>query len=108
MHLRHRALATALLCAGITAAPAPAGAQDTARGRALYEARCDRCHETSVHQRSRRAAGSFAEIRGYVVRWDRELGPIWTREDIDAVTRWLNERYYRYPCPTEVCKAERA
>ena len=85
----------------------PAGA-DTSLGQALYEARCDKCHDTSVHARNPRSAKSFDEIRGFVARWDKELGTAWTDEEINEVARYLNERYYKFPCPPSVCKDEQA
>lgn len=81
---------------------------DAERGRALYEARCNDCHDRSVHRRAPRAARTFAEVRSFVARWDRELGALWRSDEIDAVTRYLNERFYGYPCPASVCGAERA
>ncbi|HLT27481.1 MAG TPA: hypothetical protein VK047_12420 [Zeimonas sp.] len=72
-------------------------------GAALYESRCTGCHERSVHSREPRRAGSFDHIRAYVYRWDRFLGGSWRRDEIDAVAQYLNERYYHFPCPPEVC-----
>jgi hypothetical protein len=87
-----------------------ASAQDLAaeRGRALYEARCDTCHESSVHKRSPRSASDFAQIREFVMRWDRHLGSSWRDDEINAVTRYLNDRYYKYPCPQTICSLQRA
>jgi mono/diheme cytochrome c family protein len=93
------AAAFALLGAGA------ATAADPARGRSLYESRCDGCHDESVHQRSPRRAASFEQIRAYVWRWSRELGTAWTDADLDAVAQYLNEKYYGFPCPPDVCKA---
>lgn len=90
-----------------TPAFAPA-AQADARGRALYEERCGGCHDRSVHQRSARSATDFAGVRAAVVRWDREIGALWRGDEIDAVTRYLNERYYQYPCSGPACPAPRA
>ena len=107
--MRNRVLAAVILQVALwLAAPgAIAQSQEIARGRALYETRCGLCHDRSVHQRNPRAAQSFAEIRSFVVRWDRELGAVWRAEEIDAVSRYLNDRYYHYPCPQVVCKSER-
>lgn len=99
---------TMLLAAALLLAAGGACAAETERGRALYEARCDRCHDVSVHGRSARSARTFDQIRAYVARWDRELGTAWTMSDINAVARYLNEKYYRFPCPAEYCKAEQA
>ena len=78
--------------------------EDTGRGRALYEARCDGCHDTSVHNRGSRKARDFDALRREVARWDDELGHAWTDAEIDDVTAFLNERYYRFPCPTKICR----
>ena len=88
-------------------APSQAAAADAAQGRALYETRCVGCHDRSVHGRTTRAARSFDEVRGYVVNWDRQTGALWRDDEIDAVTRYLNERYYRFPCPAAVCGTDR-
>jgi hypothetical protein len=93
------ALATGwLLCAGTAARGA-----DAQRGREFYEARCDLCHNTSVHARAARTATSFDDLRRQVARWDTELGAIWSPRDVDDVTVYLNNRYYRFPCPESVC-----
>ena len=97
------AVALALLAAG---GPGAQGAEP-ARGATLYDARCGSCHDRGVHQRASRTAKNYAALRASVVRWDRELGAAWRADEIDAVTNYLNERYYRYPCPIAVCSAER-
>jgi len=98
------AIGLGLLACGMPAIAAPA---DAARGRALYETRCGGCHERSVHARSVRSAKSFAEVRAWVANWDRQTGGLWRDDEIDAVTRYLNDRYYRFPCPDEVCGTDR-
>lgn len=98
----------ACLSAASWGGAAVAQSPELERGRALYEARCNDCHDRSVHRRDPRAAKTFAEIRSFVVRWDRELGALWRAEELDAVTRYLNQRFYGYPCPASVCGAERA
>ena len=103
--LRGAVLAAVMVLAG--GAPTEAMSADAMRGRALYEARCSGCHDRSVHARAMRAARSFDEVRGYVVSWDRQIGTLWRDDEVDAVTRYLNERYYRYPCPPAVCGTER-
>lgn len=84
------------------------GQRDLARGQSLYETSCGGCHDRSVHGRAERSARTYEEIRSYVVRWQREVRASWQPDDIDAVTAWLNDRYYRFPCPTTVCAAPRA
>lgn len=72
---------------------------DDDRGRGLYEARCGGCHDRSVHRRETRIAGDYAALRAQVLRWDRALGAQWRDDEIDAVARHLNARFYRLPCP---------
>lgn len=90
------------------AVPAALAQTDLARGQVLYEARCADCHDRSVHGRPVRSAASFEEVRALVVHWQREVGAGWQPDEVDAVTHYLNERYYRFPCPTTVCGVPRA
>ena len=79
-------------------------AADADRGRALYESRCTECHSESVHGRAKRVAADFADVRRWVSRWSDNLGLRWGEGEIDDVSVYLNDTYYRYPCPREVCK----
>lgn len=98
--------ASLLLClAGLTSAHAAADAE---RGKTLYETRCGACHATSVHNRSVRSARSFDALRVQVLRWSAEAGGSWTAEEIDDVALYLNQRYYRFPCPPGKCKDHQA
>jgi len=97
------AAAVWLMCGLLTA-----HAADAERGRVLYEARCDLCHRTSVHVREARKATSFEALRVQVARWNTELGGAWSRDEIDDVTRYLNNRYYLFPCPESVCGSGQA
>ena len=78
-------------------------AADVDRGRALYESRCYECHSPAAHVRPSHVAADFEEIRGWVRRWNQNLDLQWTDEDIVDVTVFLNNSYYRYPCPADVC-----
>jgi len=95
MFVRHP-VAGAMLAAALAAfigLPAAHAQADASRGQTLYEAHCSACHDRRREQ---------------VVRWQREVGVAWQAEDVDAVTIYLNQRYYRFPCPTTVCAAPRA
>ena len=85
-------------------APPIAAAADAARGAALYESRCDSCHSESVHGRAKRVAKDFDAVRGWVRRWNDNLSLRWGDEEIDDVSMYLNNTYYKYPCPPSVCK----
>jgi hypothetical protein len=69
------------------------------RGRLLYENHCVSCHTSTVHVREKRKAADFAALRGWVARWSTELKLKWGEEEQLAVTRYLNDRHYRYPAP---------
>jgi len=95
-----------LLAAACWLTPAAAGNPD--RGRALYEARCVECHDTSVHRRETRKATTFAGVLAQVGRWNASLGGAWTAADIEDVAVYLNWRYYRHSCPESVCGPKQA
>lgn len=80
-----------------------ASAADRDRGMVLYEARCVACHSTGVHVRENRRAKNFDDVREWVTRWSNFLGSDWGPTEIDDVSRYVNERYYNFPCPTEIC-----
>jgi len=94
------ALAGALTCV----LPLAGNAQDAGRGKELYETRCVGCHSKSVHNRESRKAKDFEALRAEVSRWNRELGGAWRTEEVDDVSVFLNERYYKFQCPQTVCR----
>ena len=93
---------------GLAGLSESAVAADPGRGSVLYETRCIACHSSSVHQRSARKAKSFDGVRVQVLRWSDEVGGSWSGDEIDDVTLYLNQRYYRFRCPPSVCKANQA
>lgn len=106
MHLS-RFLPIAIAFASLAWA-APAYAESLARGKSLYDTKCHECHTRSVHNRASRKAKNFMGIRREVARWDGTLGGGWSKEEIDDVTLYLNETYYKYRCPQTICKSHRA
>jgi hypothetical protein len=92
----------AILLLGLATA-APLHAADIERGRMLYESGCTACHSRSVHLRQARRAPDYPAIRAQVERWGREAGVPWTRDDLDDVTFFLNDRYYRFNCRDGKC-----
>lgn len=103
----HRTLASiARIAAALALAAVPAArAADIARGRALYELRCDACHTESVHGRAHRVAKNLAEVRHWVSRWNESLSIGWSDAEIDDVAAYLNATYYRFDCATPACAA---
>lgn len=93
-----RAVLLLLLCLA-----APVRSADLERGRLLYESRCTACHARSVHLRESRRAPDYPGVRAQVERWSREAGVAWTRDELDDVTYFLNDRYYRFNCRAGRC-----
>lgn len=77
----------------VAAQPAP----DSSRGELLYSTHCIGCHSAQVHWRDKRLATDWASLRMQVFRWQMNTGLAWSDEDIVAVTRYLNDLYYRFP-----------
>lgn len=95
------AIAAALIVG--SAAWRTAAAADGDRGMVLYDTRCVACHNTGVHNRDKRRALNFADVREWVSRWSNFLGSDWGPTEIDDVTRYVNDRFYGFPCPTDIC-----
>jgi mono/diheme cytochrome c family protein len=100
--------AIAILALSLAVPALAQAAADAERGKLLYETRCSACHASSVHKREARKAKSFTALRAQVLRWSAEGGGAWSADEIDAVTQYLNRRYYGFPCPATVCKAAQA
>lgn len=98
--------ASSLAALGLLVFSLSAIAADPARGKALYETRCTVCHNTSVHQSTSRKATSFAGVRAQVARWSGQLGTSWDPGDVDDITVYLNDLYYKLPCPPASCPAK--
>lgn len=95
---------TRLVClAGLSlAAPAFAGAAgDT--GKQLHDGNCQACHAkqfggdpAAIYQRANRMVKNRAALRGQVQRCEQNMDLGWFDDQIDAVTRYLNDSFYRF------------
>ena len=76
---------------------APALAQDSARGRALYETHCLTCHYERIHKRepSRSLVQSMADLRAEVAFRTRFTDQSLTPEDLEDIVQYLNRSHYR-------------
>jgi mono/diheme cytochrome c family protein len=101
--MNHRAVAVCIATLFVASSVTLAQSPPAQRGLRLYENECIACHNESVHSRSPRAAKSLVEIRSYVTKWSGVVGTRWSEEEIEEVTAYLNERYYRFACPTIKC-----
>lgn len=84
----------------------PAAAQDLggreSRGRMLYEHHCIACHNTQMHWRDRKLATDWPSLKALVRRWQAAAQLNWSEDDIDDVTRFLNDAIYRLPVAGKV------
>ena len=88
--------------------PGAGGRRRLRAGKLLYNARCVGCHDKSVHNREARKALTIEGIRAQVRRWDAFTGGAWREDEVNDVTSYLNELFYRYPCPPAVCPEKKA
>ncbi len=87
-----------LLAACLALALPPALAQETQRGRELYETHCLGCHYERIHKRdpARSVVRSFTQLRVEVVRRAEQTRRPFTLEDLDDMTNYLNRSHYRF------------
>jgi hypothetical protein len=75
----------------------PLQAADHTRGAGLHNGNCLSCHDDSVYTREERRMKTLPGLRKQVRRCELALGLRWFDEDIDAVTGFLNDRFYHLP-----------
>lgn len=78
--------------------PFYAHAEHTAvhRGQLLYENHCQVCHDSTVHIREHHKAKSSSDVQGWVIRWQNHLKLGWTMEEVNQVTDYLSETFYKF------------
>lgn len=67
------------------------------RGELLYETHCLACHTEQMHWREQRLVTDLESLAMQVQRWETVTRAGWSNEDIEAVVRYLNKVYYRFP-----------
>jgi mono/diheme cytochrome c family protein len=91
--------------AAFAAPPTPAA---PTRGELLYTTHCIACHNSQMHWRDQRLATDWASLRAQVRRWQDVAKLAWSDDDIREVTRYLNDRIYRFPVEAEKTISQRA
>lgn len=86
--------AASLAIAMATLNLAPAWAQS--RGELLYTTNCIACHTEQVHWRDRKLVRDWNSLTEQVRRWQDVASLGWRDDDIVAVARYLNHRYYGF------------
>jgi mono/diheme cytochrome c family protein len=69
---------------------------EPSRGQLLYDTHCVACHDTQVHWRDARAVTDWRSLKAQVRRWQARALLDWSEADIVQVTRYLNDRIYRF------------
>ena len=88
---------TSVFVLALLSVSAWAGGDDTLSGADLHSAHCTRCHGSEVYQRPQRLVNTYAELRQRVQQCElmAELG--WFEEEVEAVAKYLNDTFYRFP-----------
>ena len=77
-----------------------AAAQD-GRGELLYLTYCKACHGEQLHWRDKNVATDFPSLVREVRRWQANGNLDWSGDDVAAVARYLDDRYYHFPLPAK-------
>ncbi len=70
---------------------------DNHRGAMLYENHCLECHTQQIHWREKKMVTDWKSLITEVDRWQDISGLEWGKSDIEAVSRYLNGKFYHYP-----------
>ena len=81
---------------------------DVQRGRLLYETHCIACHTTQAHWRDKHIVRSWSDLLYQVARMERNAGQDWSSAEIGDVAAYLNEQFYKMPCPKQGCEGPEA
>ena len=66
------------------------------RGELLYSTHCIACHTAKMHWRDKKQATDWDSLQKQVRRWQSASMLQWNEDDINEVTRHLNNRYYHF------------
>ena len=69
---------------------------DMTLGKQLHDAHCLACHTPDIYTREHRIVTSFAELAERVRQCELTNELTWFDEEIDAVTGFLNDTYYKF------------
>lgn len=88
----------------IASASLPVAAQpaDASRGQLLYSTHCIECHTVQMHWREQKKARDWPTLMAQVRRWQAEARLQWSEQDVNDVTRHLNDTIYRFHPPAAV------
>jgi hypothetical protein len=84
-----------LLSLWLFALPALAFTGDPVRGEKLH-AKCLDCHGTGLYAPDKRKITSLKALRKDVKRWGTYYAPSLNDQEVEDITAWLNERFYKF------------
>lgn len=84
--------ASVLLCPVALADPT----HSPSRGELLYSTHCIACHTAQVHWRDKKQATEWDSLQKQVRRWQAASMLQWNEDDINEVTRHLDDSYYHF------------
>jgi len=85
-----------LVLLALSAASGHAHAADLAHGKQLQQASCTSCHGDEMYTRDNRKVTTLDALDKQVRRCELTLGLKWFDEDIEAVTGYLNDSFYKF------------
>lgn len=65
-------------------------------GEELHEKSCLKCHDDNVYTRKDRTVTSYQKLEFRVNRCSEPAKADWNDDEINAVTDYLNDRYYKF------------
>lgn len=82
---------------GIAAAQMPADGDHT--GKAIHDKSCMNCHDSGVYTRPDRKMTDYTMLSGQVRRCDANIGSKLFEEDMDKISDYLSDTYYKFAKP---------
>lgn len=79
-----------------TIAQAEQDAEKYEMGEEAHNGHCTKCHTDSVYIRENRFIKSKAALDKQVNRCKTNTDAAWFEEDVEAVSHFLNEKYYKF------------
>jgi cytochrome c1 len=71
-------------------------AADIKNGKQLQQKNCMSCHDDSMYTRDERRVKDLSGLRTQVQRCESTLGLTWFDEEVDDVTAYLNQSFYKF------------